>query len=178
MVKIISKKNEGKVHRIEYVDAHYYYRERLGQTKLAPHSAYGYVKENNGNIIITFIRKERGSNYQINKKDSLVKGLIIPNTALISVVQKYKTDILEDVGLGKKIEITWRDVIFVANNPVYACPVMLTKGILHKIEKDHIVITKPKTIRKYPAPNINHPVKSPAFYVIPISFIIEIRSTE
>jgi len=176
MVKTILKKNEKKVYRVEYVDAHYSYLENIKETKLIPHSAYGYVRENDGNIIITFIRKKNDDDYQTNRKDNLIKGLIMPNTALVSAVHKYKTEILKKIKVGMKIEVTWKDVVIVANNPVYICPIMLTKGILYKIEKDHIVIAKPKTIRKYPAPNIDHPPKKPTFYVIPISFITSVKS--
>ncbi|MCR4306739.1 MAG: hypothetical protein NUV42_02100 [Candidatus Yonathbacteria bacterium] len=168
-------KNTDKVYNVSYTDAAYFYKKPIGKTKLSLHDAYGYVKKNGNNIIVTFIKK-RGENRppKIDKKTDIIKGLVVPDTALMSVVKTFKTDILKNVPVGANVEVTWRDVVYVANTPTYDCPIMYSEGIVHKIEKDHIVLKNPETIRVRPTPVRNHPVERARYYVIPISFITSI----
>ena len=165
-----------KIYNIKYVDAYYSYAKKLGETKLATHDAHGYVERSGSNIIIIFIKKRDSSNREtIEKKENIIKGLVIPETALLSVVNTYTSDILMNIVEGSTVKVEWRDVVYVANLPRYDCSVMYTEGILFKIEKDHIVLKNPETIRVNPSPLKNHPDgKSPTYLVIPVSFIADI----
>ncbi len=160
-----------KIYNIHYVDAYYLYDDEIGETKLSPHEAYGYMEKNNDNLVIIFIKKVEDSQNQI-----IVKGLVIPNTALISALGSATNDILlRNIEVGSRIKIEWQDIVYVANILRRDCSVMYTEGVLVKIEKDHIVIKNPETIRTYPRPVQNHPGGGlPTYLVLPISFITDI----
>lgn len=161
-----------KIYNIKYVDASYTYTKSIDHTKLFVHEAYGYMKRNNDNIIITFIKKKL-----INGTEETAKGLVIPDTALISKKNTLSNNILLSFKTGKSLAVTWKDiVIFDSGDLRNDCPIMYTEGILYRIEKDHIVLKDPETIRIYPNPIKNHPVKKPNFYTIPKSLIIEITA--
>lgn len=165
-----------KIYNIRYVDAYYSHAQNIGETKLSLHDAHGYVEKSGDNIIIIFIKKRNTNNNEIIRtKQSIVKGLVIPNTALVSVVEVYKNDILKNVTIGAFVAVIWRDVVYVANLPRYDCSIMRTEGVMFRIEKDHIVLKNPETTRIYPEPIKNHPEGNPATYlIIPISFVTEI----
>jgi len=165
-----------KIYTVKYVDAYYIYEKRIGKTKLSLHEAHGYVERRGNNIIIIFIKKRKISNKKtIEGKENIVEGLVIPDTALVSVVDTYKTDILKNITIGSSVSVTWRDVVYVTNTPTYDCPIMYTEGILTKIKRDHIVLKDPETIRVYPTPVRNHPGRGlPTYLMIPISFITDI----
>jgi len=169
-----------KIYNIKYVDAYYSYAKSIDQTKLSVHEAHGYIERNADNIIIIFIKKGGANNKRtIDEKENIVKGLIIPDTALVSVVDTYQTDVLKNITTGLSVVVTWRDVVYVANLPRYDCSVMYTEGVLFRIEKDHIVLKNPETIRTYPSPIKNHPGRGlPTYLVIPISFITDITITK
>ncbi len=159
---------------IKYVDAHYGYDENVTETTLSPHEAYGFVKRIDDNILITFIKK---SGADVGEGD-IVKGLIIPDTALVSIVEGFKNDTVERIAVGSRVAVTWRDIVYVANTSRHDCSVMYTEGVLLRSAKDHIVLEDPETIRVYPAPTKNHPAEKPRYYVIPISFIKDISVIE
>lgn len=165
-----------KIYSIKYVDAYYSYAKKISETKLSAHEAYGYVEKHADNFVIIFIKKRKISNKKtIEGNKNIVKGLVIPCTALVSSVDAYKTDILKNITAGSSVAVTLRDVVYVANMPRYDCSIMYTEGVLFRIEKDHIVIKNPETIRVYPRPIKNHPEGKPAtFFVVPISFITDI----
>jgi len=165
-----------KISRVEYVDASYTYDEDLSEAKLSVFEAHGYVEKVADNIVIIFIKK-RGTNIQetIKNKENIVKGLVIPNSALISAVNINKNKILDGITEGLLVTVTWRDIVYVANTPTYDCATMYTEGTLVKIEKDHIILKNPETIRTYPFPVKNHPAEKPSYYTIPISLIAEIK---
>ena len=167
----------GKIFNIKYVDAHYTYAEKFDTTELPVQEAYGYVERKENNIIIIFIKKRGSDNTKtIEEKENIIKGLIIPDAALLSMVDKYETDILKNAKIGTHTTVTWRDVLYFANVPVYECSIMRTEGILFKIEKDLIVLKDPKTVRMYPTPVKNNPEDgNPTLYKIPISFITVIE---
>ena len=169
-----------KIYNVQYVDAYYTHTKTIGKTKLSLHNAHGYVEENNGNIIIVFIRKKNVSiRNTIETRENIVKGLVIPNTALVSVVTSPKASIIKNVILGTQVTVTWRDIVYVANLPRYDCSVLRTDGHLFRIEKDHIVLKTPKTVRIYPSPIKNHPEGDiPTYLIIPISFILNIEITK
>lgn len=166
-----------KICSIRYVDAYYSYEKSIGETKLSFFEAHGYVEKNENNIVVSFI-KERGlplSN-TISDKKNIVKGLVIPDKALVSVVSNYHTNMLSNINQGSAVEVTWRDIVYIANLPRYDCSIMYTEGIIFKIKKDHIVLKNPETIRTYPAPIKNHPGGGhPTYLVVPISFITDIK---
>ncbi|MFA6077636.1 MAG: hypothetical protein WC724_01305 [Candidatus Paceibacterota bacterium] len=165
-----------KIYKIEYVDASYTYEKKIAQTKLDSCEAYGYVEKNGSNIIISFIKKMGVVGSLVANKEKIIEGLVIPDTALISRVKSYKTDILNDMKVGLSISVTWRDVIHVANLPIYECPTMYTEGILFEIKKDYVILKDPKTMRIQPKPLKNHPSSGlPTYLVIPISFISSIE---
>jgi len=162
-----------KIYNIKFVDAYYTFAKKVGKTKLSFHEAYGYIKKNGNNIIVVFIKK-----ILIYGKNEIVLGLVIPSTALISKKNNAKNKLLTNHKIGDAVAITWRDiVIFDSGNLRNNCSIMYTKGILFKINRDHIVLKNPETIRIYPAPIKNHPTKKPSFYIIPISFITKISTT-
>lgn len=165
------------IYRIRYVDAQYTYAKSIGKTGLPPHEAYGYIIRNADTIVVIFIKK-RGTDCEkiVRGKEDVIKGLVIPNTALMSVVETYTTTLLENLDISSQVTVTWRDVRYVANMPVYECAIMQTEGVLYRIEKNHIVIKDPRTIRTYPMPMKNHPENGhPTYLVIPTSFITDIN---
>lgn len=160
-----------KIYNIKYVDAYYSYAKNIDETKLVVHEAWGYMKKNGDNIVITFIKWKR-----THGKEEVALGLVIPDTALISKKDTFDKKILENFEIGMSVVVTWRDVvIFDFADSRNDCPVMYTEGILLKIENDHIVLKDPETIRTYPTPVKNHPTEKPNFYIIPISFIMKIE---
>jgi len=163
-----------KVYNIKYVDAYYTDKKNLGQTKLSLHEAWGYVKRNGNNIIITFIKKRLS-----NGQEESALGLIIPDTALISKKYEVKNKIPTNLKIGESIAVTWRDiVIFDSGDLRNDCSIMYTEGILFRIEKNHIVLKNPETVRTYPTPIRNHPIEKPCYYIIPTSFITDIIITK
>ncbi|VAW25290.1 hypothetical protein MNBD_BACTEROID04-1997 [hydrothermal vent metagenome] len=165
-----------KIYNIKYVDAYYSYAKNINKTKLLLHEAYGYIEKNNNNIVIVFLKESGvGVETTIKEKKNIIKGLIIPDTALVSVSSiRDNLDVLNDLIEGMFLSVTWRDVVYVANRPRYDCSIMRTEGVLCKIESDHIVIKNPKTIRTYPLPRKNYPTKKPNYYIIPISFVSDV----
>lgn len=161
-----------QIYNIKYIDAFYTYKE-IEITKLFVHEAYGYLTIYKDVIIITFIHKvlERKSTSNTKK---IIKGLIIPSTALQTVNNNYRTNVLNKVILFSNIAVTWRDIVYVANTNRNDCSIMYSEGILYRIETDHIVLKNPETIRINPLPIINHPAKKPIYYIIPNSFITDI----
>ncbi len=164
------------VYNIKYIDAYYSYNKNISRTKLFLHEAYGYVERDKDNIIVVFI-KEIGEKIGdiIREGGNITKGLIIPDTSLVSVVRTYSNiDVFGNITEGMFLSITWRDVVYVANLARYDCSIMQTKGVLDKIESDHIVVRDPETTRIYPSSFEGHPAKKPNYYIIPISFISNI----
>ncbi|NNM83955.1 hypothetical protein HKL94_01945 [Candidatus Parcubacteria bacterium] len=167
------------ISNVIYVDAAYSYSKDIGQTKLAPHEAYGYVERSANNIIIIFIKKRGSDNsLTIAAGEPIIKGLVLPDTALVSIASAHKTDLLKGIAIDSSVAITWRDVRYVANVSEYECAVMNTKGIVYRIENDHIVIKDPQTTRTYPNPVKNHPEgEHPTYLMIPVSFITGVSAT-
>lgn len=160
-----------KVFNIKYIDAYYIYTKKISQTKLSLHEAYGYVKKNGNNIIIAFIKRklEHG-------QEKVALGLVIPDTAFVSKKDIFDKKILANLKTGMSIAVTWRDiVVFDSGDLRDNCPIMYTEGILLKIEKDHIVLKNPETVRVYPSPVRNHPLKKPDYYIVPTSLITDIK---
>lgn len=159
-----------KVYNVQYIDGYYTYAKNISQTKLSLFEAYGYVKRNGNNIIVTFIKEKFA-----HKQEETSLGLVIPNTALISKKDIANKNILSGFKTGMSVAITWRDiVIFDSGDLRNDCPIMYTEGILFKIERDHIVLRNPETVHTYPGSVRNHPMKKPTYYIIPTSFITDI----
>lgn len=163
--------------KIKYIDAYYLFEEKVGETKLSPHEAFGYVKKNGDNIIITFIKNVSASGRQDGTDDSfIVKGLVIPDSALLSVSKDFKITIPSNLKESSRVAVTWRDVVYVGNAERGDCSTMYSEGILHSVCDDHIVLRDPETIRTYPAPAVNHPDGKPTYYIIPKAFITDIHT--
>lgn len=178
------------VRQIFYVDAHYSYEPdlytkeyythkedlRIESTSVHFFSAYGYIEEHGSNIIVAFIKK-RGVSLKetIKKNENIVDGLIIPDIALLSKSRECGRNILKGTKTGSRVAVTWRDMVYVANQPRYDCAVMYTEGTLDRIEDDHIVLRDTETVRVHPVPVKNHPAGKPMWYTIPISFIKDVE---
>lgn len=178
------------VRHIFYVDAHYSYEPDLLTKEYYTHKedlkvestsvhffdAYGYVEKHGDNIVVAFIKKKGASPKDtIRSNEKIIKGIIIPDTALLSKARTCSHDVLKGAKKGSRVAVTWRDIVYVANLPRYDCAIMYTEGILYKIEKDHIVLKDTETIRVHPMPVINHPAGKPLWYTIPISFIKDVE---
>ena len=166
------------IYNIKYIDAYYVDRndsfDELKESKLHLHEVYGYLEKNKSNIIITFIKEVCEDSC---KNNEFVKGIIIPDTAIYSVSLETNLDIAKNFSIGSNIKVEWRDIVFVSNQKRNDCSIMNTQGILYKVEKDHLVIKEPQTLRSYPEPKKKHPDDSdPAFYVIPKAFINSIKN--
>ncbi len=179
-----------RICNIKYVDAHYSYepdpyvkeyyshKEDLGEQSTSLHflSAHGYAEKYNDNIIIAFIKKKGVPlGETIESGEKIIRGLIIPDTALVSNLHTYGRDVLKEIKTGIRVAVTWHDVVNVANQARYDCSVMYTEGTLYQIEDDHIVLKDTETIRTHPMPVKNHPAGKPLWYTIPISFIKDIE---
>lgn len=160
---------------IKYVDAWYTYEKDVGKTVLPPHESYGYVEKKGDDIIIVFI-KRLGSEPRstINAGEPIVKGLVIPDKALLSA-SSAQPHLLKSAPSGSRVTVTWRDIRYVANVSEYQSAIMRTKGVLHAIEKDHIVLKDPNTSRLYPTKKRIHPASQrQTFLIIPTSFITDL----
>lgn len=111
-----------------------------------------------------------------------MEGLILPkgSRVLEYVDKKYQDDFLKsleecDVKIKDKVEITWKDIAHVIDSTQAECSMMYTEGVLHRIYDDFILVSNPETMRYYPLPVKNHPPVKPFYYVIPKSFILEIK---
>lgn len=164
-----------KIYNIKYTDAFYIKDKNIGQTKLHVYETYGYLEKYGKDIVICFIKKYTGKRKKTkDNKENIIKGLIIPDVALLSFKNNLKLKSkFSKIKIGSNLEITWRDVVYVANLPRYDCSIMYTEGILLKIEKDHIILKDPETICIHPMPIENHPQKKPYYYIIPKSFIVD-----
>ena len=159
-------------YKIEYIDAYYSYNEVLEATALSHHEAYGYATELEDCIIVAYIK----SNVETPRKSVYIhEGLILPKGALISRRQSAPDLNLKEIPTGSLITVGWQDIVHFKNMSRNSCSTMSTKGILFRKEQDHIVIQTPITTRINPAPIQFHPKKDPGYYVIPNSFIIDIR---
>ena len=141
-----------QIYNIKYIDAHHGYGSEIPDIENLPvQEAYGYVERNGENILVIYAKKA-GTNIRGIKdsKEKILAGLIIPDTALLSVVESFDTHILDDIKLGTKIEVIWRDVTFGAEMLRRDVSVMNSKGTLKKIVKDHIILWNPKTVRIHP----------------------------
>ena len=169
------------VYNVKYVDAHYTYISNIDATRLPSQEAYGYVEKSGNSIIICFIKK-KGTHVSelIRNKETMIKGLIIPDTALSSVARDYPINrLLKSVETGMSVTVAWRDVRYIANLPIYECAVMQTVGELFRVEKDHIVIRDPKTVRTYPEPSVEHPQGArPTYLLVPNAFIKSVVQNE
>ena len=159
------------IYNIKYIDASYLKnfveKDKLTKTRLIQHDAYGYVKKNKDNILISFIKEV--------DNDENVLTLIIPDVAVKSKSLVSNFNIVDNIKIGLFVEIEWRDIVFTPDKFRDDCSVMVTSGILYRIELDHIVIEKPETIRRYPKSNKRHPEENPSFYIIPKAFINSIK---
>lgn len=179
-----------KIYNIKYVDAHYSYEPdlytkeyyshkkdlRTDSTALFILDAYGFVERHGSDIVVAFIKKKGVPLKEtIEKKEKIAAGLIIPDVALLSKVRSFSHSVLKGVKVGSRIVVTWRDISVVLGSLRYDCAIMYTEGILHKIEKDHIVLKDTETIRVHPMPVKNHPAGKPLWYTIPISFIKDVE---
>lgn len=159
-----------KISNIKYIDASYFYNKNL-PTKLSIHEAYGYMRKSKKNITIEFIK-------QISKnKDNkqIIKGLIIPANALTSLNKNFEIQGLQKIKIGSNISVVWRDIVYIANMPKRDCSIMYSEGILYKATNSYLVLKNPETIKTHPLPIKNHPQKKPKYYMIPKSFITEIK---
>ncbi len=169
------------VYKIKYIDASYIdssYKKnkRLGKTRLHYYEAYGYLHKNGSDIVLIFIKENKKK--QLEKTTEIIKGLVIPDTAIVSVTKKNNNTILGVIKKGSCVEVWWRDIVIVTNQPVYESSVMYTEGVLFRIEKDHIIIKNPETIRTYPLPVRNHPPEKPLYYIIPLLLITNILTID
>lgn len=179
-----------EVRQISYVDAYYSYEPELHTkeyytdkgdlevptTSVHFFSAHGYVAKHGDNIVVAFI-KERGVSLEETIKNGgiIIKGLAIPDLALLPAFRNSNQDVLKGVDVGARIAVTWRDMVLVANEARYDCSIMYTEGTLFKVENDHIVLKDTETLRTHPMSAKNHPAGKPMWYTIPISFIKDIE---
>lgn len=165
-----------EVYNVRYTDASYSYAESLGTVSLPVQEAFGQVRRNGNDIIVSFIWKRGEVEFaEINKDVNIIKGIVIPGAALLSAQGTNIPDKLKDVEIGMSVAVTWRDVIYVANNPVYESSIMRSKGDVYKVEKDYVVLKDPETMRVSPSPARKHPDRDPRFYVIPSRLIVDIE---
>jgi len=161
------------VSNIHYTDA-YYISEPVATpvTNLPHHEAFGFVKKGvDESIIISFIKKcDGGEDNAEHDPDHIVRGLIIPETALLSRQNDYLEE-LKSLKTGEEAAVTWKDVVHVANMSRNSSSIMYTEGLFVDNHSDHIVLKDPETIKIHPTPVKNHPAIKPFYYVIPKSAI-------
>lgn len=158
-----------KISNIKFVDASYFldYEDKLPE-KLSVYEAYGYAEESNESVTVSFIEPLS------DKQTKIIKGLIIPRSALLSY--KNKTKILNSgITKGVMVSVTWSDVVYVANTQRNTHSSMYTEGVLEEIAEDFLILMDPETIRFSPLPIVNHPKVKPARYMIPLSIIQKIE---
>lgn len=161
-----------------YTKEYYSYKEdlRVKTTSVHAFSAYGFVEKHGSDIVIAFIKKKGVSLKEaIEKRDSIVDGLVIPEVSLSSKANSCNHHVLSGVEVGARIAVTWRDPTDIRRLAEYDCSVMYTEGTLYKIQDNHIVLRDTETIRVHPMPVVNHPAGRPLWYIIPIAFIKDIE---
>lgn len=160
-----------EIYRITYTDAYYTYRKKLGEEKLPHHEAYGYLERKDGSLLVTFIKRLKKEN-----ESPMVEGLVIPEEALFSYIKNDQPKDISNFKEGDRVEVIWKDIVYVKNTWVKKSHRMCSRGILFNVKKDLIVLKKAKTARISPYLK-KHPAKRPEYYIIPRSFIIDIYST-
>jgi len=153
------------IYKVKYVDAFYFYNQECPKIKVKVHEAYGYLTRKKNNIFLEFIKSTRTRNNKI------IKGLIIPNSALISEYMNKKNGFV--FRKGSKVSIHWQDVVYVANTIRQKSSIMYSVGVVFRTADKYVVLKSPETKRIYPKPRIQHPQEQPTYYVIPKSLIIE-----
>ena len=163
-----------KISNIHYTDAYYILENGDDFVVKLPHNeAYGRIENGkNGSFVIHFIDKVENLAFSKNKRSSLiVKGLVLPNAAVLSKSKGGFIEGLESLVYGQKISLTWSDVVYAENETRNECSKMYTEGTVFRNNQDNIVILNPETIRIHPQPIKNHPSIKPAYYVIPKAFV-------
>ena len=153
------------IYQIKYVDAFYFYNEECPEIKVKIHDAYGYLTRKKDDLFLEFI-KGIG-----DRDDKIVKGLIIPESALLSEYMKNKNGL--SFRKGSDVNIHWQDVVYVANTVRQQSSVMHSAGIVFKNAKKYVVLKSPETKRVFPQSETFHPQERPTYYVIPKSLIIK-----
>ena len=154
---------------VKYVDAFYVYSTEILSSQLSIHEAHGYFKENIDNYTLTFIQ---GIDKSLPKSlHDIIRGLIIPKSALLSNIQNFNGKLFENLKLGSTVEIIWEDIVYMENSDRKEVSLMETLGSIEMIGDEQIVVKSPNTKRIKPLPSKDHPEKKPTFYVIPKSLI-------
>ena len=165
--------------KIEYIDAKYTNQAvSLVIVILDAHQAYGSLATtSNSDYILDYVVTDNP-----NFKNKIMEGLILPKGSLVSEYKdkNYQEQFIKSfndngIKIKDKVEITWKDVVHVIDSTQVECSIMYTEGIIHRIYNDFILVSNPETIRSYPLPVKNHPPVKPLYYVIPKSFILEIK---
>jgi len=176
----MSKRGTNEVSNVKYVDAHYGYGSDFADIDTLPiQEAYGYIEKSGGDITVVFIKSPKKffgwPRSVFRRRGIIIKGLVIPQTNLVSCVQV--DDLYESISIPVNAPITvlWHNVLHIANLPRRNSSLMRTEGILAGVAKDHIVVTNPSTTWEVPKQVGQHPEKPPSFYRIPIVAIKRIQ---
>src|SRR3989339_72162 len=112
-----------RIYNIKYTDAYYIdlsygHNKKLHKTKLSEHEAYGYAEKYGNNIVIAFIKEEKDDRKisdKIKRKEHLIKGIIVPDTSILSKLTSFKRNIFKNIPLGSEVVVNWRDIVIVEN---------------------------------------------------------------
>ena len=120
-----------KFSNVKYIDAKYTH-EIVGLSDIAldHHEAYGKLSTNSsGDYILEYVITDNP-----DFQNKIMEGLIMPKESLTSEYTKQEHKIkcnLENINIGDKIEINWKDIVHIVDSTQRECSVMYTEGILH-----------------------------------------------
>jgi hypothetical protein len=167
------------VTKVQYVDAKYITTPDItSDTTLTLHEAYGYVSRYHNSLLVTFIEEVPPASYSARlyrtvcfwKRALVIKGLILPEGALVSRSRVVETGVYTAVAIGSPVTVHWYDVVYLANVPVRDSHTMRTQGVLERVESDRIIVRNPTTVRIQPRPHRPH-AQGATYLIIPIAFI-------
>lgn len=164
--------------RVHFFDTAYTTKPNAPAPHLKVHEAYGYLHRFGGNILVTFIKQTAPEplwrtcvRYLFHCGHAhVVKGLVIPEEALVSHEDTSAQKVVSRIPIGTTISVTWRDVVYLANVYARPCHLMRTRGVLCDIRTDSIVVRAPQTTRLFPFPRRVH-ARDAVYMTIPISLI-------
>lgn len=156
---------------VRYVDAFYSNEKVIKDARLQQHVVVGeLLSSTQKHIAVVFVKEGALPN----------RGLLIPKESIVferaNLKIKRRIRVIRPLK-NAPVGIFWRDLVYFENGVLpRECSSMYTKGRVHSVTKDAIVIKNPKTVKITPRGTINHPKHKPAFYVIPQALIVRIES--
>lgn len=143
---------------IRYTDAIYFTQKEIKYVRSKTYVAIGRLLVSKDFITISFT----------DKNNHALRGLLVPNEALIlGIPLKFKRHDFS-CKVGDEIGIFWKDIVYFENGKIPKNPTKTyTEGKFYSQDSDVVVIKDPETTSLTSRGTRNHPERKPSFYIIP-----------